>query len=584
MANGTDPLVGQLVDGRWRVLDRIGSGGFGVVYRAERIKLGKLVALKFLDSRGMQSEEAVARFEREARAISRVQHRHSVSILDFGVHQGRPYIVMEYLSGKSLGSEMGKPSMTPARGVQILSQVLEALKHAHASGVVHRDLKPDNVMLIETTGTEDYVKILDFGLARIISLDEPSISLPATVAGTPSYMSPEQARGEKPDHRTDLYSAGVILYGMCVGKKPFRSDDPGDLLRMHLNVRPEPPRKAAPERNISPALERVILRALEKKRDDRYYGAAEFLEALAATPEGRGSVRTRARRPARSRRVLGAVALVTMGAAGALAARSYFAGPARWTAKPEAGTTAAGTGTLTPTGTATATGTPTPTPTPTPTGTVSPTATGAPTGAGTTMGAGTPAATVAPPVATEDLGEAPVDGAVAAEPEFPDPPKVEPARAPPVAIGASEARVAELLDQEKLAEAEKLLLAEQILQPRAAWVHLDLGEIYFRRIWRRDAEREWLKALELEPALRKDDTLRSHLCAILGKGWKGAGERLIVNKIRVDAVEPMNECIRAADDLDRVRAAVRVIERVAGRSKVDRALVAARYKELGSRR
>src|SRR5262245_39174637 len=146
-----DPLIGAIVDDRWKIVERLGEGGMGIVYRGERVKLGKTVAVKFLDERAIASADAVARFEREARAISRLQHRHCVSILDFGVWRRRPYIVMEYVNGRPLNREMGKPTMTPRRAVNIMRQILEALRHAHNSGVVHRDLKPENVMLTEST-------------------------------------------------------------------------------------------------------------------------------------------------------------------------------------------------------------------------------------------------------------------------------------------------------------------------------------------------------------------------------------------------------------------------------------------------
>ncbi len=311
----SDPFAGEIVDERWKIGDKLGSGGMGVVYRAERVKLGRAVAIKFLDERAVHSKDAVARFEREARATSRLTHRHCVSILDFGVWRHRPYIVMEFVDGRPLNTEMGRPSMTPSRAMGIMRQILEALRHAHASGVVHRDLKPENVMLTEATGNEDFVKLLDFGLAKIIAVDEPTISHPRMIAGTPSYMSPEQARGEKADHRTDIYSAGVILYGMCTGQKPFRAEDQVALLRMHMSVPPPLPRKVAPDKHISAELERVILKALEKDRNARYYHAGEFLTALEATPEARGLV-VRGRR--RRRKLVAAVALTVaaVGAAG----------------------------------------------------------------------------------------------------------------------------------------------------------------------------------------------------------------------------------------------------------------------------
>jgi serine/threonine-protein kinase len=521
-----DPLIGQLVEGRWRILDRLGQGGMGVVYKAERVKLHKMVALKFLEERFTGSREWVLRFEREARAISRVQHRHVVSILDFGLHERRPYIAMEYLAGRPLNKEMGRPTMTPARGVAIVCQILEGLKHAHKAGVVHRDLKPENVMLIEATGTSDFVKILDFGLARIISLDEPSISTPDRVAGTPGYMSPEQVRGDKIDHRTDLYSAGVILYGVCVGKKPFDAKDDLQVLRMHLNAEPPPPRKLAP--NLSVALEKVILRALEKNRDARFFHADAMLEALRATPEARGASKGSGWRGAAA-----GIALISLGAAGGVLARAYFQSR-------------------------------------------------------------TPAPPAEPIVVVEspspilqfDLAQLSADAAVAdfAQPATePSPSAAQPIPAPPVErqeAATVQQQVDELLAGEKLADAERLLRAQAILEPRAGWVHLQLGEVYFRRIWRRDAIKEWSLALDRDPSLASDERILGHLCAALGEGWKGLGEEFAVGRLGRSSVETMLECIRTSDDAGRLRAAVRVLEHTGQRSRIDRALVARRLEEL----
>jgi serine/threonine-protein kinase len=260
----------------------------GVVYRAAHVGLGRVVALKLLDERGAASPPAVARFEREARAISRLSHPNIVSTLDFGLHGRRPYIVMELVDGRRLTEEIAKGPLAPARAARIAGQILDGLKHAHGKGVVHRDLKPDNVMLVGAAG-EERVIILDFGLARIISVEEPSISLPAMVAGTPSYMAPEQCAGRRVDHRADLYAAGVILYAMCTGRKPFVADDTKELFRLHREAPPPSPRKTAPAQKLSESLERVIHRAMAKEPDLRFFHAGEMRAALDETPEGRAA-------------------------------------------------------------------------------------------------------------------------------------------------------------------------------------------------------------------------------------------------------------------------------------------------------
>jgi eukaryotic-like serine/threonine-protein kinase len=521
-----DIFVGEVVDGRWKIVDELGAGGMGVVYRAERVKLGKLVAVKFLDEHAVSSPDAVKRFEREARAISRLQHRHCVSILDFGVWRRRPYIVMEYVSGRPLNKEMGKPTMTPARGVRIMRQILEACRHAHASGVVHRDLKPENVMLTETTGTDDFVKLLDFGLARIISVDEPTISHPKMVAGTPSYMSPEQARGEKADHRTDIYSAGVILYGMCTGKKPFKSDDSVELLRMHMNLPPPAPRKVAPEKKISAQLERVILRALEKERDARFYHCDEFLAALETVPEARAAAKRTPRSGSLSAMVL---LLAIAGGAAAWLWTSRFSPRELPPVAPRP----------------TVATTPAPLPSELP-----------------------PVTKKAPPAVPPVAAPPPAEAPVAAPPVAAPPPAEAPVAAPPVAappaptpVESVRDRVAALLAADQLAEADRLLRAQAILEPNAGWVHLDLGEVYFRRLWRKDAENEWDAALTLDPQLRSDAQLADHLCAMLAPQWNGAGQRLAIKHLGAAAVAPLTACARSADPA-RAQAAAHLLDRI----------------------
>jgi serine/threonine-protein kinase len=528
-----DPLIGAIVDGRWRVTERLGRGGMGTVYRGERIKLGKSVALKFLDEGFARSKPGLARFDREARAISRLHHAHCVSIIDFGVHHGRPFIVMEYVAGKPLGRVMGTPEMTPARAAQIMRQMLDVLRHAHAHGVVHRDLKPDNVMLAEVTGNADFVKILDFGLARIISVDEPSISLPAVVAGTPSWMSPEQAAGKKVDHRSDLFSAGAILYGMCTGRKPFRGDDLNDVMRQVRDAKPIPPRKLAP--TLSEGLERVILKAMAASADDRYYTAADFLSALEATREAKALER---RRPGRRRAAVMLVALAMGG--GAYAARDRLA---RWLDEGRARL-----------GERRRTSSPTST---------SPRARREP----------------APLEAT------PMEPALAREHEVATPnPKPGPTLAAPTAAVATvdpvRARIDELIDADKLVEAEKALRAVLPAQRGAAWPRLLLGEVYFRRLWRADASAAFEEALRLDPELRHDRRLGDRLCVALGPKWKGEGARILSARFADELVPTLERCLVAVDDYPRLQAVARELERAAGRAKVDHVLVAVRTVEL----
>ncbi|HWE31320.1 MAG TPA: serine/threonine-protein kinase, partial [Polyangia bacterium] len=278
-----DPIVGQTVDGRWHVLRQIGTGAVGAVYLAERAKLGRQVALKLLHPEYLSNNEYVRRFAREARALSRLQHINCVSILDVGTHEFRPYIVMDLVNGPSLTEEMGTPEMSPTRAVALVRQMLDGLEHAHGHGIIHRDLKPDNIIVTEVAGVGEVVKILDFGFAHVND-SRLSQSNARLVPGTPSYMSPEQAKGEKTDLRTDLYSAGVMLYELVVGFKPFVAGDIAEMLQKQQFEAPIPPRQAALGRRISEPLERVILRALEKERDARFADAAAFRAALDATP------------------------------------------------------------------------------------------------------------------------------------------------------------------------------------------------------------------------------------------------------------------------------------------------------------
>ena len=281
-----DPRVGSVLQeplpAHW---GNLASGAMGVVYRGERLQLGRPVAVKFLHPWIAAQKAFLGRFENEARAMSRLQHPHCVSVIDFGV-EGTPYLVMEFVSGPTLREVLGGGRLEVRRALTIVRQLLAGLGHAHAQGIVHRDLKPENLILSDEPGLGEHVRILDFGLAKL--RDGPAMTAGLAV-GTPSYMSPEQTGAEGAiDARTDLYAVGVLLFELLTGGKPFQSEKVGELLLMHRELPPPLVRAAAPEAGVSPELEAVVGKALAKFADDRFQSAAAFAAAIAATPEGRG--------------------------------------------------------------------------------------------------------------------------------------------------------------------------------------------------------------------------------------------------------------------------------------------------------
>ncbi len=278
-----DDLSGVILDGRYQVIGPIGEGAMGRVYRAERLKLGRIVAIKVMNeamNERLSSEVAGRRrFEREATAMAKLEHPHCASVLDIGVHNSRPYVVMDFVSGTNLTKLIDEGPVPIERAVEITRQVLSGLAHAHELGITHRDIKPANIVLSQKAGLGDHVKILDFGLARLS--EESSNLTTGVILGTPSYMAPEQIRGIVIDGRADLYACGVMLFELLTATKPFRSagNDPLGICMMHIN---EPAPRLAdvlPGRDFG-ALEEVVARALEKDRDRRFATAGEFATAL----------------------------------------------------------------------------------------------------------------------------------------------------------------------------------------------------------------------------------------------------------------------------------------------------------------
>lgn len=280
----TDPLVGRTLPGGYVILDLVGVGGMGRVYRAEQTNLGRTVAVKIIHPHLVGEENAAARFITEARAASRLNHPNSVAVIDFGkTEDGQLYLVMEFLRGKDLARvEYEEGPLAFARIIGILRQVLAALSEAHHLGIIHRDLKPENIILEPVRTGGDFVKVVDFGLAKMrIEAVHPNITSPGIVCGTPEYMSPEQGRGDPLDARSDLYAVGVVLYQLLTGRLPFEADSPTQVVLLHITEQPVDPRVAAPERNIPAALADLCLMALAKDVDHRFRDADELADALA---------------------------------------------------------------------------------------------------------------------------------------------------------------------------------------------------------------------------------------------------------------------------------------------------------------
>ncbi len=294
-----DPLLGQLVSQRYRVLRKIGEGGMGTVYEAEHIAIEKRIALKVLRREFSSSPTVVARFKQEAISASRIKHQNVIDVFDFGqLDDGACYIAMEYLEGHDLGDLLHQGKVfSPPRAVAIAVAVCRALALSHARGVVHRDLKPENIFLQRTPEGDECVKLVDFGIAQLRKPDEPEptadkrrrrLTKTGMIFGTPEYMAPEQARGQSVDERSDIYAMGVILYELISGAVPFAGDTVLEVLNAH-NTRAVPALATVNTKvSISPELWRVIARALEKEPDDRFASMGDFCDALLRCPEGRG--------------------------------------------------------------------------------------------------------------------------------------------------------------------------------------------------------------------------------------------------------------------------------------------------------
>ncbi len=278
-----DSLIGETLAGKYRVEERLSVGGMGAVYRGTHILMDKKVAIKVLRPSLAADEKIVARFSREARAASRISHPHALSVTDFGeAESGVVFLVMEFLSGRTLKEVIRQDGPLPfARVVEIMRQVGGALESAHVEGVIHRDLKSDNIMLVNANGA-DYAKVLDFGIAKIkepLGGHDPGLTSPDLVVGTPQYMSPEQcSQLSEIDARSDIYSLGVILFEMLTGRLPFRGDSATAIMLKQLQELP--PSVLEERKDLPDSVGLIVSRALAKRPEDRYQKVGQLVEDL----------------------------------------------------------------------------------------------------------------------------------------------------------------------------------------------------------------------------------------------------------------------------------------------------------------
>ena len=307
-----DPLIGQTIDGRYIIEALLGEGGMGFVYAARHAIIDKRVAIKVLRKEAAADESSAQRFIIEAKAASKIGHQNIVDITDFGVlSTGNAYFVMEFIDGPTLGKLVHElKQLPPLRAVGVSIQVARGLSGAHQKSIIHRDLKPENIFVVEKDGQSDFVKIVDFGIAKDVKAGK-RLTAVGMVLGTPEYMSPEQATGQETDHRVDQYALGCILYEMLTGDVPFRGENAPKTLTKHVFEAVVAPSRLRPDLDIPPAVEAIVLRLLQKKPNDRYADMRELIVALEAAEQQlkseQASQRRARRTAAQSAEVAGAI-------------------------------------------------------------------------------------------------------------------------------------------------------------------------------------------------------------------------------------------------------------------------------------
>jgi eukaryotic-like serine/threonine-protein kinase len=297
-----DPFIGRdILNGQYQILQKVGQGGMGAVYRALQPHINRMVGVKILHPKLANRKDLVSRFRREARAMGKLTHPNTVKVFDYGVLDdgGSLYIIMEFLEGKNLNQTVRADGpFAMERALPVLIQVCGALDEAHRAGIIHRDLKPENIFLVQSGGLRDFAKVLDFGLAKLGESQMRPGSVILTqegmVFGTPEFMSPEQAQGKPLTAASDLYSLAVILYEVLTGKLPFDAKSAMDYIQLHVTGKPVPLNQRTPGRVFPALLEQVMDRALAKRPEDRFATAAEFASAMQQVLQGASELAPRA--------------------------------------------------------------------------------------------------------------------------------------------------------------------------------------------------------------------------------------------------------------------------------------------------
>jgi hypothetical protein len=483
MCRASDALLHQVVGGRWRLLDVLYPTEHGAAYRVEALEDGRLCRLELWDQRHVERRGELARFEREARSLSRLRHERYLSVVAFGVHEGRPFLVSELPKGKALRDELGNAELTVTRAVALGLQLCEGLAHLHRHGMAHRVLLPEDLWLAPSPAGD----LLKIGLPHIAETQEDD----RTDATRHRLYRPPQRSAARLDQRADLYAAGMLLYVMCTGREP-----PDEVIAATAGGAPvPPPRTVSPERGISEALERVILRAVAPAPDVRFGTADELIAALQSTGARPTTPKRRPTQPPRKRTAMVAAAFATIAILGVGALRGS--------------------------------GRPSPS--------APPVAQAAQHPGVATEAARPRLAMVTPPVAE------PRPSITAQAPAL-----------PPVAIATrapapdERSEIWSLLDSGRLDEGATRIKSLVAMDPDAAWPRFALGVLFYRRYWRHDSIQQWRQALAQSPEIRNDPQFGAYLCFMLDDTWKAAGVTELLNQLGAEAVPLLDHCAASA--------------------------------------